>query len=203
MNLLYQPIWKDKKSIFAYSAEFDFPNPYALLLLGKVNLSEGNYEDILKLSDRLYAFSKCDKLDELNRSYALTNAIFLQAVFLSYSKQDKKEALKLCLIIKPYISSKQEEYPLLMDTIGNCYFAEGNIKMAAATINDVLASKSLDDFLRDYFCFIKEHYLGNYDKAIYYLEICHKMRPDDKNIINRIERNKVLLRARNNFKTES
>lgn len=195
MNMLYQPTWKDAKSIFAYSAEFDPPNPLALFELGNYDLDHGNYEAGLKFSDRIYSLSEYGNLDKLTVESNIIIATFLRAKALFLMNKDK-ESLILFQKIKPYISSiamPDYHYQSMMLIMANCYFSEGNIKMATATIDEILNTKSLDEYSRNSFSGTKEFYLGNYSQAIYYLELCHKTKPNDKNITHKIELYKKFL----------
>ncbi len=144
INLLYSNAWKDYYSLLRYACAYEPPSYIALGALGDMELSRRNYEDAIKVSDRII---NREKGLETKKGYdkIILKAKYTKAVAL-YGLGDKKAAIAIFEEIKPSMGSEYfgspEGYKNMIKVMVSCYNSIGNVEKAGELIKEIEHSTS-------------------------------------------------------------
>ena len=186
-NYQYQQVWKNEHTLFSYAANIYPRSTLSLIYLANIELERKNFGKVLEIAQEINSNKKDSLLGYFYQASALYGI-------------DKKSAIKLLLHIKPYCKSHyiyEYYYRKAMIMLIEYYSSIGEREKTIEYINEILPSPKLDNFYRYSFQGIKAGYQEKYKDAISWFKKAQKLKPNNKDIQNNIEKCLQLQKKKN------
>ena len=180
-NIKYQQIWKNKFSLFNYSAQCTPFSHIAIIYLIEIEYDNHNYNTVLKLADRL-AFNP-----NLNITADCYKAL---AEYMLNKKTALKSLVEVELKLKAGIKFKviHDRYIKILGYIIDKYDSIGNSPKVLEYLNIMLDVPNLNSLARFSCLGLKNFYLNKYEESIIWYKKALEISPGNKFVVEKLKK---------------
>ena len=196
LNVNYQTTFRSLYNLHKSACIYIPANYVILQKYGDMELEKKNYQNAIKIADRLSALKKAEGLYKFEKESNSALPVYLKCMSYYYLG-NKAESLKIFNDSKDKVTPDGlpsiSHYGRLLSIIGNIYYIIGNKAKAIECINSILQTKLLSRYEYYYYNGVKCTYETKYKTALKFFKSALELKPNDTKSAKNIARiNKFL-----------